>query len=59
MVKNNEIMIVDEFTGRLMPGRRWSEGAPSGYRSQRGSKNQKRKSNFSYHYISKLLSPVQ
>jgi len=24
MVKNNEIVIVDEFTGRLMPGRRWS-----------------------------------
>ena len=26
MVQNNEIVIVDEFTGRLMPGRRWSEG---------------------------------
>ena len=26
MVKNDEVVIVDEFTGRLMPGRRWSEG---------------------------------
>ena len=26
MVKGDEIVIVDEFTGRLMPGRRWSEG---------------------------------
>ena len=26
VVKNNEIIIVDEFTGRLQPGRRWSEG---------------------------------
>ena len=26
MVQGNEVMIVDEFTGRLMPGRRWSEG---------------------------------
>ncbi len=26
VVRNNEIMIVDEFTGRLMQGRRWSEG---------------------------------
>jgi preprotein translocase subunit SecA len=26
VVQNNEIIIVDEFTGRLMPGRRWSEG---------------------------------
>ena len=26
MIKNDEVVIVDEFTGRLMPGRRWSEG---------------------------------
>ncbi|MBI3087867.1 MAG: SEC-C domain-containing protein [Candidatus Omnitrophica bacterium] len=26
MVKDDEIIIVDEFTGRLMPGRRWSDG---------------------------------
>lgn len=26
VVKNNQIMIVDEHTGRLMEGRRWSEG---------------------------------
>jgi preprotein translocase subunit SecA len=26
IVKDNEIIIVDEFTGRIMPGRRWSEG---------------------------------
>ena len=26
MVQGDEIVIVDEFTGRLMPGRRWSEG---------------------------------
>ncbi|MGE0763587.1 MAG: preprotein translocase subunit SecA [Bdellovibrionales bacterium] len=26
MVKDDEIVIVDEFTGRLMPGRRWSDG---------------------------------
>ncbi len=26
VVKNGEVIIVDEFTGRLMPGRRWSEG---------------------------------
>ncbi len=26
MVHNNEIIIVDEFTGRLMEGRRWSDG---------------------------------
>lgn len=26
IIKNNEIIIVDEFTGRIMPGRRWSDG---------------------------------
>ena len=26
VVKDGEIIIVDEFTGRMMPGRRWSEG---------------------------------
>jgi len=26
VVKDNEVVIVDEFTGRLQPGRRWSEG---------------------------------
>ena len=26
VVKDNQVMIVDEFTGRLMPGRRWSDG---------------------------------
>ncbi|MEZ5791923.1 MAG: preprotein translocase subunit SecA [Nitratireductor sp.] len=26
IVRNNEIVIIDEFTGRMMPGRRYSEG---------------------------------
>src|SRR3990167_7278271 len=26
VIKDGEVVIVDEFTGRLMPGRRWSEG---------------------------------
>ena len=26
IVRNNEVIIVDEFTGRIMPGRRWSDG---------------------------------
>ncbi len=43
IVKDGEIMIVDEFTGRQMPGRRWSEGlhqaieAKEGLRVQRES----------------------
>ncbi|HAC66253.1 MAG TPA: preprotein translocase subunit SecA, partial [Cyanothece sp. UBA12306] len=26
MIRNNEVVIVDEFTGRVLPGRRWSDG---------------------------------
>ena len=26
MIKDNQVVIVDEFTGRLMPGRRWGDG---------------------------------
>ena len=26
IVKNDEVVIIDEFTGRMMPGRRFSEG---------------------------------
>src|SRR4051794_14490649 len=43
IVKDGEIIIVDEFTGRQMPGRRWSEGlhqaveAKEGVRVQRES----------------------
>ncbi|MBI2055018.1 MAG: preprotein translocase subunit SecA [Candidatus Sungbacteria bacterium] len=44
VVKDGEVIIVDEFTGRLMPGRRWSEGlhqaieAKEGVQIQRESK---------------------
>lgn len=36
VVKNNEIIIVDEFTGRLMPGRRWSDGLHQAIEAKEG-----------------------
>ena len=30
IVRDGQIIIVDEFTGRTMPGRRWSRPAPGG-----------------------------
>ncbi|MBI2064031.1 MAG: preprotein translocase subunit SecA [Candidatus Yanofskybacteria bacterium] len=36
VVKNNEVIIVDEFTGRLMPGRRWSEGIHQAVEAKEG-----------------------
>ncbi len=36
VVKDNEIVIVDEFTGRTMPGRRWSEGLHQAVEAKEG-----------------------
>ncbi len=36
MVTNNEIVIVDEHTGRAMPGRRWSEGIHQAVEAKEG-----------------------
>lgn len=36
IVKNNEIVIVDEFTGRTMSGRRWSDGLHQAIEAKEG-----------------------
>src|SRR3989344_3533536 len=41
VVKNGEVIIVDEFTGRLMPGRRWSEGLHQAIEAKEGVTVQK------------------
>lgn len=41
IVRNNEVIIVDEFTGRLQPGRRWSEGLHQAIEAKEGVKVQK------------------
>jgi preprotein translocase subunit SecA len=41
VVRNGEIVIVDEFTGRLMPGRRWSGGLHQSVEAKEGVQIQK------------------
>jgi len=36
VVRDNEIIIVDEFTGRMQPGRRWSEGLHQAVEAKEG-----------------------
>ncbi|MEK7690340.1 MAG: preprotein translocase subunit SecA, partial [Bdellovibrionota bacterium] len=36
VVKEGEVLIVDEFTGRLMPGRRWSDGLHQAIEAKEG-----------------------
>lgn len=40
VVRDSEVMIVDEFTGRLQPGRRWSEGLHQAIEAKEGVKIQ-------------------
>lgn len=41
VVKDNEVVIVDEFTGRLQPGRRWSDGLHQAVEAKEGVAVQK------------------
>ncbi len=38
LVKDGQVIIVDEFTGRLMPGRRWSDGLHQAIEAKEGVK---------------------
>ncbi|PLX83725.1 MAG: preprotein translocase subunit SecA [Desulfuromonas sp.] len=38
VVRDDQVMIVDEFTGRLMPGRRWSDGLHQAVEAKEGVK---------------------
>ncbi len=40
VVKDDEVVIVDEFTGRLQPGRRWSEGLHQAMEAKEGTRVQ-------------------
>ncbi|MEK7538895.1 MAG: preprotein translocase subunit SecA [Patescibacteria group bacterium] len=46
VVQNGEVIIVDEFTGRLQPGRRWSEGLHQAVEAQEGVKIQQESRTF-------------
>ena len=41
VVKDDEVIIVDEFTGRLMPGRRWRDGLHQAVEAKEGVKIQR------------------
>jgi preprotein translocase subunit SecA len=41
VIKDDEVIIVDEFTGRLMPGRRWSDGLHQAVEAKEGVRIQR------------------
>ena len=59
VVKDNEVVIVDEFTGRMMPGRRFSDGLHQALEAKEERKNSGRKCNLGDHHISELFQAIQ
>jgi preprotein translocase subunit SecA len=54
VVKDGEVLIVDEFTGRLMPGRRYSDGLHQALEA----KEHLKEPNVSVYYFSELFPYV-
>ncbi len=46
VVRDNEVVIVDEFTGRLQPGRRWSDGLHQAVEAKEGVSIQRESKTF-------------
>lgn len=59
VVKDGEVIIVDSFTGRLQPGRRWSEGLHQAIEAKEGVKIQKRNKVCCFYHISELFQILQ
>lgn len=57
VVKDGEVVIVDESTGRMQPGRRWSEGLHQAIEAKEGVLVQ-RVTYVCVHYLPKLLPPI-
>jgi len=55
VVQGKDVIIVDEFTGRLMEGRMWSDGLHQAIQAKEHSKDKRRESDTSHYYTSKFL----
>ena len=55
VVKDDEVLIVDEFTGRIMPGRRYSDGLHQAIEAKEHVNVRRRKPYTGYHYFPELL----
>ena len=59
VVKDGQIIIVDEFTGRLMEGRRFNQGLHQAIEAKEGVTDSKREQNPCLYHIPKLFQNVQ
>ena len=58
VIKDGEVVIVDEFTGRMMFGRRYSDGLHQAIEAKEGVKNSARIADARHHHFSKLFQDV-
>ena len=58
IVQNNEVVIVDEFTGRTMPGRRWSDGLHQAIEAKENVPVQNENQTPGNHHLPELFSAV-
>ena len=59
VVQNGEVIIVDEFTGRMQFGRRWSDGLHQAVETKEGIKHPERKYYLRHHHPAELLPAVR
>ncbi len=55
VVKDDEVMIVDEFTGRIMPGRRYSDGLHQAIEAKEHVKVREREQDSCDYHIPELI----
>ncbi len=59
VVQDGQIVIVDEFTGRMMPGRRWSDGLHQAVEAKEGGDGEGRDADARDHHHPELLPDVR
>ena len=59
VVKDGEVIIVDEFTGRLMYGRRYNEGLHQAIEAKGGREGRPREQDARDHHLPELLPPLR
>ena len=59
VIKDGQVVIVDEFTGRLMFGRRYSDGLHQAIEAKEACRGRARKQDACDHHVPELLPPVR
>ncbi len=59
IIQDGEVKIVDEFTGRILEGRRWSEGLHQAVEAKEGVQDQRGEPDARHRHAAELLPAVR